>query len=55
MIAAREGLLKHVQPLDDLVGGVNVEWRAVELGERFQREFAAVQRARGLRVMKGAR
>ena len=55
MIAARKRLLKEPQPLDDLVGGVDIERRAVALGQRFQRNFAAVQSAAWLRMMKGTR
>jgi hypothetical protein len=55
MLALREGLLKEAEALDDLIGGINVERRPVALDERFHGNFAAVQRAAGLRQMKGAR
>ncbi len=55
MLPARERLLKELQPLDDLIGGVDVERRAVALGERFQRDLAAVQGAAGLRMIKRTR
>ena len=54
VLAARECLLKKPQPLDDLVGGIDVERRAVALGERCKRNLAAMQGAALLRVMKRA-
>ena len=55
VIAAGERLLKKREPFQNLVGGVNVERRAVELGQHFQRNFAAVQGTRRLRVIKRTR
>jgi hypothetical protein len=36
MIPARQRLLKEPQPLDNLVGGIDIEWRSVPLGESFE-------------------
>jgi len=55
VIAMREGLLKELEMLDNALGGVDVERRAVALGKRLQRDAAAVQRRARLRVIKGTR
>src|ERR1700679_2369915 len=55
MIAAAESLLKHAQPLQNLIGGVYIERRAVAGGERFERHLAAVQRALCAGMLKGPR
>ena len=50
VIAARERLLKQPQPLDDLVGGVDVERRTEAAGQRLQRDAcrnAGLRRAAG--------
>jgi hypothetical protein len=45
VLAARESLLKQAQPLDNLVGRVNVKRRAVAPGQGVERNFAAMQDA----------
>jgi hypothetical protein len=42
--AIAEGLLEEAEPLKDLTGRVDVERRAVILGERRQRKVIAVER-----------
>jgi hypothetical protein len=53
VIPSRQSLLKEPQPLDDLVGGVHIKRRPMELGESFERDFAAVQGAVWLRMIEG--
>ena len=55
VVPASQRLLKHSQPLDDMVARVNIKRCAVTLRQRFQRNFAAVQSTAWLRMMKRAR
>jgi len=55
MVTAGKRLLEQAQPLDNMIGRVDIERRAVALGQGFKRDLAAVQGALRLRVVKGAR
>ncbi len=53
VIASGECLLKKLQALEDLVRGINVKRRTKFTSQGFERNFAAVEGAFGMRVMKG--
>ena len=53
MIATGKCLPKKLQALEDLVRGINVKRRTKFSGQGFERNFAAVEGAFGMRVMKG--
>ena len=55
MLSISQRLLKQTQPFEDLVCGVDVDRRTVALGQRFQRDYVAVQRAAPMRMMEGTR
>jgi len=52
MRAAGKRLLKELQPLDDLIGGVDVERCAVALGQALDRELASAQGSAGKRARR---
>ena len=54
VIAATQRLLKKLEPFRNLVGGVDVERRAVAAGKRLKRDLGAMQCTAGAGVVKGA-
>jgi hypothetical protein len=55
VIATGKGFVEEREPLGDLIGGVNVERRAVAADKSFKRNWAATEGAGGSREAEGTR